>query len=66
MLTLVLVVCLSATPSICREEQPPMDAVSPMSCAVQGQLIAVEWLEDHPKWQLAAWRCEVGTRGKDA
>ena len=66
MFTLVLVVCLSATPDVCREERPPIDAVSPMSCVVQGQQIAAEWLEDHPKWQLAAWRCQFGSRGKDA
>lgn len=66
MFTLVLVVCLSATPDVCREEHPPIDAVSPMSCVVQGQQIAAEWIEDHPKWQLAAWRCLFGNRGKDA
>ncbi len=66
MLTLVLVVCLSAAPNICREEEPPVTVVSPMSCVMQGQLLALEWLEDHPKWRLASWRCEAGARGKDA
>ena len=62
MMTLILVVCLSSTPNVCREERPPIDAVSPMACMVQGQQIAAEWLEEHPKWQLAAWRCQFGRR----
>lgn len=64
MITLVLVVCLSATPDICREETPPVDVASPMSCMVQGQQIAAEWLAEHPKWQLSGWKCQIGQREK--
>lgn len=60
MVTLILVVCLSTTPDICREERPPIDVESPMSCMVQGQQIAAEWTEEHPKWRLSAWRCQFG------
>jgi hypothetical protein len=66
MITLVLVVCLSTTPDSCREERPIVDVSSPMSCMLQGQHYAIEWLEEHPKWHLSQWRCEVGPRGKDA
>lgn len=66
MITLVLVVCLSATPDVCREERPPIDAVSAMYCMVQGQQIAAEWLEEHPKWRLIAWRCQLGPSDKAA
>jgi hypothetical protein len=66
MITLVLVVCLSTTPDSCREERPIVDVSSPMSCMLQGQQYAIEWLEEHPKWHLSQWRCEVGPRGKDA
>ena len=65
MITLVLVVCLSATPDVCREERPPIDAASPMACMVQGQQIAAVWLEDHPKWRLSGWRCQFGRREKE-
>jgi hypothetical protein len=34
--------------------------VSPMICMVQGQQIAAEWIEEHPKWSLQAWRCRYG------
>jgi len=31
-----------------------------MSCAMEGQLIALQWLDDHPKWTLRGWRCRSG------
>lgn len=53
---LVLVVCLSATPDVCREALPPGN-FSMLGCAIQGQVLAQEWLDEHPKWQLRGWRC---------
>ena len=64
MITLVLIVCLSATPNVCHEERPPIDAVSPMACMVQGEAIAAEWVDEHPKYQLTGWRCQFGPREK--
>jgi hypothetical protein len=66
MITLVLIVCLSATPDICHEERPLIDVENPMACMTQGQFVAAEWVEEHPKWTLTAWRCQMGSRGKDA
>ena len=60
MVTLILVVCLSSAPTLCREERPPIDAVSPLACIVEGQQIAIGWLEEHPKWRLSGWRCQFG------
>lgn len=64
MITLILVVCLSATPDVCHEETPPVDVASPMSCMVQGQQVAAEWLSEHPKWQVSGWKCQMGPREK--
>jgi hypothetical protein len=66
MMTLILVVCLSATPNVCKEERPIVEAMSPMGCMVQGQQIAAEWVEEHPKWQLSEFRCQAGQRDKAA
>jgi hypothetical protein len=66
MITLILVVCLAATPDICREETPPIDPASSMSCVVQGQLMASEWLSEHPKWLLKGWRCRMGRKEQRA
>src|SRR5260221_510845 len=46
MVTLILIVCLAATPDVCREERPPVDAAAGISCAAQGQLIAAQWLDE--------------------
>jgi hypothetical protein len=60
--TLVLVVCLVTSPEECREEKPPIpDGVS---CMVQAQQIAAEWIGDHPKWLLHGWRCRMGRPDK--
>jgi len=64
MISLILVVCLASSPDVCREETPPIDVDSPMACLVEGQQIAAEWLEDHPKWSLRGSRCRFGQREK--
>jgi hypothetical protein len=60
MVSLIVIVCLAATPDICREEQPPGYVASATSCAAEGQLIALQWVENHPKWTLRRWRCRSG------
>ncbi len=64
MITLVLIVCLSTTPNVCHEERPPVDVASPMACMVRGEQIAAEWVDEHPKWTLTGWKCQVGPREK--
>jgi hypothetical protein len=32
--------------------------MSLMTCLVQGQQYAADWIADHPKWTLSGWRCE--------
>ncbi len=64
MITLILVVCLTATPDVCREEQPPVEVASGTSCMIQGQQLATPWLDEHPKWALKGWRCKFGAPEK--
>jgi hypothetical protein len=66
MTSLILIVCLAAAPDVCREEQPPVDVASAMSCAMEGQLIALQWLdalkgEDRPTRRIR-WRNGSRTR----
>ena len=56
---LVLVVCLAASPTECREERPLTEINSVMSCTTQGQMVAAHWLSRHPAFTLSRWRCEV-------
>lgn len=60
MVSLILVVCLMTTPDVCREERPPTEAISGVSCIVEGQQLASQWLDEHPKWVLRGWRCRIG------
>jgi len=64
MVSLILLVCLAASPETCREERPPVEVETGLSCLMQGQLIAVEWLEEHPKWTLRGWQCKLGVPEK--
>ena len=64
MVSLILIVCLIGSPSLCREERPPVTEVSGQFCMVHGQQLALEWLDAHPKWALKGWRCRVGPAEK--
>ena len=62
MVQLVLIFCLMASPSECREERPATEQLSLMGCMLGGQQVAEQWLIDHPKWTLERWRCVAGSR----
>lgn len=62
---IILVLCLSADPSVCKEERPAIEVNLP-TCAMQGPAIAAEFLADHPKWVLRGWKCQIGPRGRAA
>jgi hypothetical protein len=64
MVSLILLVCLVSSPETCQEERPPVEVASSLSCVIEGQLIAAEWLEEHPKWALKGWRCRLGAPEK--
>ena len=59
LIELVMLVCLAASPSECREERPLTEINSVMACATQGQMVAAQWLSQHPAFTLSRWRCEV-------
>ncbi len=61
MATLILVVCLGG--GDCRDERLSPQ-VAAMDCAIFGQVLAQDWLNDHPKYRLAQYRCEIGDRGR--
>lgn len=51
---LILVFCLGPA---CQEQRQFID--SPISCMLQGQVRATEWLNGHKRWKLRSWRCEM-------
>jgi hypothetical protein len=58
MVHLVLTFCMLAWQTHCTEERPLLHELSLGACMIQGQQVAQEWLESHPKWMLSRWRCE--------
>lgn len=33
------------------------EAVTPQQCMMYGQSEIAKWVEGHPKWKIAKWRC---------
>jgi hypothetical protein len=63
MVTLVLLFCLGSDQAQCVERRPVYEEpLGMMTCMVRGQFAGAEFLETHPNWRLASWRCEVGPR----
>ncbi|HUA77248.1 MAG TPA: hypothetical protein VMA86_06220 [Acetobacteraceae bacterium] len=68
MVHLVLIFCLSATPNMCKQVQPPFEQPygSLMGCMVQAQFVASDMLRDRldlQGYRLARWRCVSGEPG---
>ena len=60
MIELVLVYCLNAAPDRCLERREAMDEPANMiSCSMRAQSYAQEYLELHPTYRLARYRCEM-------
>jgi len=52
--TLVMIFCLAGSDcETVREPQP-----NAMTCFISAQELAVDWLGDHPGFELHSWRCE--------
>jgi hypothetical protein len=60
MVELVLIVCLAGTPDSCSATRPDFqEAMSVTACMLQGQIVAIDWLEHHPDYELKGWRCAM-------
>lgn len=61
MIQLVVVYCLLANASVCKEYRPqPETEMSLMGCMVSGPQIGAEHQREMPNWTMRRWRCEVG------
>ncbi|HLY55186.1 MAG TPA: hypothetical protein VKS60_06495 [Stellaceae bacterium] len=60
MIELVLVYCMVADPTRCMEQRPVFeDPLTPVSCMMTAQKVAVDYVNEHPQWQFSRWRCEI-------
>jgi len=63
LVTLSIVFCLATNPTQCQKLFPEPSETADLglaSCAIRGQQLAAEWLDEHPKWQLDRVRCTIG------
>jgi hypothetical protein len=57
---LVIVYCLVANASTCIEDRPVFEQpLTPMSCMMNAQFVGQQYVNAHPDWRMARWRCEV-------
>lgn len=60
MVQLVLVYCLMADAKSCVEKRPVTELpMSAMACMVSAQPMAIDYLREHPAYQLTSFRCEI-------
>ena len=52
---LILMICLLASPSSCREERIATQARVDLPTECMSAM--VEWALEHPKWRVVRWRC---------
>jgi hypothetical protein len=63
MATLILLFCLGSETGQCVERTPAYEEpLTLMACVVGGQFAGADFLQSHPGWRLAGWRCETGPR----
>jgi len=61
--TIILAVCLTQTPPICKEvnisvEPDPTGSLQlPYHCARRGQMEAQKWLAENSTWRVERWSC---------
>ena len=67
MIEIIVTVCALAQPTEC-EEQHLQYAFggSPRQCAMNAQPYLARWLNEHPKWSIVRWRCDVPRREEKA
>ncbi len=66
MVQLVLVYCLMADTKSCVEKRPMTEfPLTAMGCMVTAQPMASAFLQEHPAYQLASFRCEIDKQFPD-
>ena len=58
MLTLIVLACLTADPSRCREDSVPTNATLPIEC----MQAMTEWAMQHPWMTVQRWTCRMMDR----
>jgi hypothetical protein len=66
MIELVLVYCLVADAKTCVEKRPVFEEeLTQQVCLMDAERYAIAYVNEHPEWRLAGWRCEIGVPRQD-
>jgi hypothetical protein len=59
MIEVVAAACLLASPEHCRDVTLTFEAqaITPMSCMMNGQTELAKWTNEHPGWRIARFTC---------
>jgi hypothetical protein len=61
MIELLLTVCLAGSPGECKREILPFRG-DLLACAMFGEIAAVDWLSQRPRWRLKSYTCRTAER----
>ncbi len=59
MIELLFVTCLSVSPTECQERSMLFTDISPMTCMMGAQPELAKWVNEHPKWKVSQWKCQM-------
>lgn len=60
MVQLVIVYCLIANAQTCVERRPTFERpLTQIACMMTAQEVGEQYVNTHPEWRLAGWRCEI-------
>jgi hypothetical protein len=60
MIEVIMTVCALANPSQCEEQHLQYAGQGSLrQCVMNAQPYLAEWINEHPKWSIVRWRCDV-------
>ena len=66
MFELVFVACMIAAPDACEERSLVyLGRPDPFSCMVVAPQYLAAWVEEHPSFKIASWRCRDAEEDRD-
>jgi len=67
MIEVIMTVCALANPSQCEEQHLQYAGQGTLrQCTMNAQPYMAQWINEHPKWSIVRWRCEVPHTGDKA
>ena len=60
MIEVIMTVCALANPSQCEEQHLQYAGQGSLrQCTMSAQPYMAQWINEHPKWSIVRWRCDV-------